>query len=98
MAEKIVEVKVDEIPPVMKRIAKCESGDVHFKDGQVLAVANTNKTVDWGRYQINSIHSKSATALGLDLTKEADNEKFALHLYKTQGTVPWSASFLCWNK
>ena len=99
MAERVVEVeKPGEIPPVMKRIAKCESGDIHFKDGQVLMVSNTNKTVDVGRYQINSIHSKTASTLGLDLTDEKDNERFAMHLYKTQGTEPWVYSKGCWVK
>src|SRR3990167_4441948 len=44
------------IPPVLQRIAKCESSDTHYgKSGQVLLSANTNDTVDVGRYQVNSV-------------------------------------------
>jgi hypothetical protein len=85
--------------PVLKRIAKCESGDRQFgESGQVLMVGNTNKSVDLGRYQINSLWFKKATEMGLDLTKEKDNEEFAIHLYKTFGTEPWIHSKSCWNK
>jgi hypothetical protein len=97
-AERIVEVPVKEIPPIMKKIAKCESNDTHFKNGQVLMVSNTNKSVDIGRYQINTIHAQTASKLGLDLTLEKDNETFAMHLYETQGTEPWYSSRHCWNK
>ena len=85
--------------PVLKRIAMCESNDKHFGDsGQVLMVGNTNKSVDVGRYQINSLWFKKASELGLDLTLEKDNEAFAIYLYKTYGTEPWVWSKKCWNK
>lgn len=84
--------------PVLDRIAKCESGGTHTRNGQVIFNGNTNKSVDIGLYQINSIWSKKATEMGLDLTKEVDNKKFALYLYKTHGTEPWYSSKACWNK
>ncbi len=96
-AEKIVEVPVKEIPPVMKRIAKCESKGLHYWDGQVVVRANTNKTVDIGKYQINSIWNDTASKMGLDLTKEKDNEAFAMYLYETHGTEPWVYSKSCWK-
>lgn len=96
-AEKLVEVET--IPPIMQRIAKCESGGIHKKNGQVIFNSNTNKTVDIGKYQINSIWNKKATELGLDLTIEKDNEAFAMYLYKNYGTEPWSSSKAsCWNR
>lgn len=96
-AEKIVEVET--IPPIMQKIARCESGGIHKKNGQVIFNSNTNKTVDIGKYQINSIWNKKATELGLDLTIEKDNEKFAMWLYKNYGTSPWDSSRkACWNK
>jgi len=96
-AEKLVEVET--IPPVMQRIAKCESGGIHKKNGQVVFNSNTNKTVDIGKYQINSIWNKKATELGLDLTVEKDNEKFAMWLYKNYGTSPWESSRrACWDR
>lgn len=96
-AEKIVEVET--VPPIMQKIARCESGGIHKKNGQVIFNSNTNKTVDIGKYQINSIWNKKATELGLDLTIEKDNEKFAMWLYKNYGTSPWDSSRkACWNK
>ena len=100
---KIVRAEVEVIKeiegeyPVLNRIAKCESGGKHVKDGQVIFNANTNKTVDIGLFQINSIWNKKASEMGLDLTKEADNRAFATWLYKNKGTAPWSASAHCWS-
>ena len=84
--------------PVLSRIAKCESGNTHFdKNGQVLVRANTNKTVDVGRYQINSVWFSKATGLGLNLFVEKDNEAFARWLYANEGTQPWYSSAKCWQ-
>jgi len=103
------EVKVVEVEspsPVLERIADCESGDSgkkgtarHFDlSGQVIMRGNTNKTVDVGKYQINSVWFSQASKLGLDLTKEEDNHAFALWLYKNKGTEDWYASKKCWAR
>jgi len=85
--------------PVLDRIAQCESGNKHLdKNGQVLLRGNTNKTVDVGVFQINSVWFAKATELGLDLTKEADNREFAKFLYSTRGTEDWVYSKKCWAK
>jgi hypothetical protein len=112
-AEKIVTVEVPskDIPPVMMRIAKCESGATHYRNGQVITNVNAkiaydekgepvivNKSTDIGFFQINSIHSKQASSMGLDLTNESDNIEFAMYLYSTLGTEPWYSSKACWNK
>ncbi len=100
----IVEAKVEVIKevetpsPVMERIAKCESGGHHTKNGQVIINVNNNKTSDIGLFQINSIWNKKATDLGLNLSVEADNRAFAMWLYKNHGTSDWSASYKCWSK
>ena len=87
------------LPPILAKIAKCESGDNHFdKNGQVLMRSNTNRSVDLGKYQINSVWFAKATELGLDLTLEADNEEFAIWLYRNRGTGDWSASANCWRQ
>lgn len=97
--EKEVIVEREITYPVLQRIAECESNNRHFgESGQVLMVGNTNKSVDVGRYQINSLWFKKAHELGLDLTLEKDNEAFAIYLYKTYGTEPWIHSKKCWNK
>lgn len=97
-ANREVPSQIESPTPVMERIAKCESGGTHYRNGQVIYNANSNKTVDIGIYQINSIWNKKATELGYDLTKEKDNIAFAMWLYKNQGTGAWSASAKCWNK
>jgi hypothetical protein len=99
--EKVKEVIVNqEINyPVLERIAECESGNTHYdKNGQVLMRGNTNKTVDVGVMQINSVWFAKATELGLDLTKESDNREFAKYLYTTRGTEDWVYSKKCWQK
>lgn len=97
--------EVDSMSPVLARIASCESVGsakltaTHFdKNGQVLMRSNTNRSVDLGKYQINSIWFAKATELGLDLTKEKDNEEMAKWIYKNRGTGDWSASYKCWQK
>ena len=93
------EKQIEPNAPVLTRIAQCESGNKHFdKNGQVLLRSNTNKTVDVGRYQINSVWFAKATELGFDLTDERDNEAFAMWLYKNRGTQDWYSSASCWNK
>ena len=68
-ADKEVIVEVKAKAPIMDRIALCESGGKHIeeKTGQVVMRSNTNKSVDIGKYQINSVWFKKATELGLDL-------------------------------
>lgn len=94
--EKIVEVSKKS--PVLERIAHCESNNMHYRDGQVIFNVNTNGTVDIGRYQINSVWNKKATELGLDLTKEKDNEAMATWIYENRGTEDWYSSKKCWQK
>jgi len=91
--------------PVLDRIADCESGNGtkgsarHTKNGQVILMGNTNKTVDVGKYQINAYYwGAKATELGLDITKEADNKKMAEWIYANKGTGDWSASAKCWQR
>lgn len=96
-AEVIKEVEVS--APIMERIAFCESGGKHWdKNGQVLMRSNSNRSVDIGKFQINTVWFTKATELGLDLTKEKDNEAMALWIYKNRGTGDWSSSSNCWKK
>ena len=59
---------------------------------------NTNKTTDHSLFQINSIHIPEAQKMGLDITDPNDNALFAIHLIKSQGLTPWSASKSKWSK
>jgi len=88
-----------ELPAVMQRIAQCESGNKHFKDnGQVVTNANTNGTVDIGRFQINEkVWGKKAGELQLNLADEKDNITFAMWVYENYGTEDWKFSAHCWR-
>lgn len=99
-ADKIVEVEIKGKSPVMDRIAKCESGGSHIEKstGQVVMRSNTNKSVDIGKYQINSVWFKKATELGFDVTTEKGNEAMAYWIYENRGTNDWYASKDCWSK
>ena len=88
-----------QIASVMQRIASCESSNSQYdKSGQVLIHVNSDKSYDIGMFQINSIWETQATKLGYDLTKQKDNQEFALWLYENEGTGSWSASSKCWSK
>lgn len=92
-------VIVPKTPPVLERIAECESNNMHYgKDGQVIMRGNTNGSIDVGRYQINSVWNAKATELGLDITKEADNKKMAEWIYENRGTEDWYPSKKCWQR
>ncbi len=95
--EAIVRSYFDDIP-VMIEIARCESTFRHtLGDGSILR--GRVDAADTGVMQINlRYHSKSATAMNLNLENIYDNMAYARHLYETQGTQPWSASSPCWNR
>lgn len=83
--------------PVLVDIARCESNFRQFdKDGNI--VRGKKDHDDVGVMQINE-HYQGDTAkkLGLDLYTVDGNVMFAKHLYKEQGTAPWSASEKCWS-
>lgn len=82
--------------PVLINIAKCESKMRHFDEkGRVLKNPNSSAS---GVMQIMlSYHRKPAARLGLDLRTLDGNLRYALHLYKHEGTRPWNASRHCWR-
>jgi hypothetical protein len=88
--------------PILDKIAMCESNNKHFDtNGQVLVRGNTGNraSVDVGTYQVNIMyHGKKATEMGLNLFDQQDNRTYAVYLFETQGTEPWSASKKCWIK
>ena len=95
-AEVIKEVPIK--APILEKIFVCESGGKHFdKNGQVLMRSNTNRTVDLGIAQINTVWFAKATELGYDLTIEKDNRAMAQWIYENRGTEDWSASKKCWR-
>ena len=74
----------------MIKIGRCESGLRENAMG-----VNTNKTVDRGVFQLNSIHKNISNQDAFDFEK---NIKYAWNMFKTQGTTPWNSSKHCWNK
>ena len=96
-AEVIHEVKM--CTAILDRIAKCESPTGHYKNGQVVMMPNSDRSVDVGKYQINNkTWGAKAAELGLDITKEADNEAMAHWIYENHGTEDWKYSKACWSK
>jgi len=105
---------IKEVPvkaPIMDMIADCESGKRlpngravkgsarHYGlSGQVLMTGNTNKSVDVGKYAINSVWFSKATEMGLDITKEEDNKKMAQWIYENRGTEDYYSSKSCWGR
>ncbi len=87
------------LPPILVKIAKAESGNSQVgKDGQTVIHMNDNGTYDIGKYQVNSIWNKMATAMGYNLYVEKDNEAFALYLFDNYGSQPWMSSIARWGK
>ncbi len=74
------------------------SASQYGKSGQVLMTGNNDKTVDVGKYAINSVWYKKATELGYDLTTEKGNHDMAMWIYTNRGTGDWSASASCWKQ
>ena len=75
-----------EEPELAVLIAKCESG----LNPNAINDRNTNKTIDRGIMQINSVHDTT----GYDLFDVQDNLAFARKLYDESKWLPW----VCWTK
>jgi hypothetical protein len=90
-----VEVALADLPPVLQKVAQCESGArQHDANGKVV----TNpKTHDYGLFQINRIHLPTAKKRGMDIMTEQGNIQFAMYLYNRNGLKDWSASKSCWQ-
>jgi len=95
---RVVIVKDDTLPPVMQRIAQCESRSQHFtKDGKV--VRGKRNPHDMGLFQINTVvWGKKAEELGYDIRTQEGNEQMALYIFENYGSVPWYTSAKCWSR
>jgi hypothetical protein len=94
----VVMVQADTLPPVLHRIAHCESRGQHFtKEGRV--VRGTQHAADIGLFQINTVvWGKKAQELGYDLHTPEGNTRMARYLFENYGSVPWQSSVKCWNR
>lgn len=88
------------IAPILKQICKAESGCKQFrKDGLPVMHANTNGSVDIGKYQINnSVWGAKAHELRYDLLTEEGNEAMATWILENKGSGPWFSSAKGWEK
>ena len=97
-ATPVVIVQADPVPPVLHRIAQCESRSQHFtKDGKV--VRGKRHAADLGLFQINTVvWGNKAQELGYDLHTPEGNTRMARYLFEHYGSVPWQSSAVCWNR
>jgi hypothetical protein len=95
---RVVFVQDDTLPPVLQRIAQCESQGQHWaKDGKVKR--GKRNPHDTGLFQINTVvWQKKAEALGYDLRTPEGNAQMARYLFAQYGSVPWQTSSACWNR
>jgi hypothetical protein len=84
------------IPSILEKVALCESGGRQFdKYGNVKRGLVDKR--DIGKWQINTYWwGAEAKRLGYDIWTLEGNTAMALHIYKTAGLGPWSASKYCW--
>ena len=95
---RVILVKDDTLPPVMQRIAQCESHNRHFtRAGKVLR--GQRNPHDMGRFQINAVvWAKQAEALGYDLRTPEGNTQMARYIFENYGSMPWRSSEKCWSR
>lgn len=87
------------IAPILKKIAIAESGDRQFDaNGLPVLHANTNGSVDIGRYQINNrVWGAKAKELGFNLITDEGQTAMATWLLQNMGTEPWQSSGKGWK-
>jgi len=95
---RVVIVQEDTLPPVMQRIAQCESRGQHFaKDGKV--VRGKRNPQDTGLFQINAVvWAKKAEELGYNIRTPEGNEQMARYIFENHGSAPWQSSAKCWER
>lgn len=97
LAVKVGESSLDEFPPIMREVARCESNSRQFhENGEVVRGHYDNQ--DIGLFQISLRYHKERTEeLGIDVFTKEGNIEYAKMLYEEQGTTPWNASKECWS-
>jgi hypothetical protein len=81
-----------EMPVLLVKICKAESGNRQFKEnGKVLRGITTPS--DIGYCQINETYwNDTARDMGIDIYTEEGNKEMAMYIFERQGGEPWSAS------
>jgi len=95
---RVVIVKDETLPPVLQRIAQCESHGQHWTMNGKVMRGKRNRH-DTGLFQINTIvWGKKAQELGYDIRTPEGNTHMARYLFENYGSVPWQSSAACWNR
>jgi len=95
--EEEVRLYFDDIP-IMAEVARCESSFAHTNPLTGTVTRGRVNPLDVGVMQINlHYHNRTASNMGLELTKFEDNLQYARYLYEREGTQPWNASRACWQ-
>lgn len=85
--QEVKEAVIEEFGTKFAKIVECESNfRVNAKN------VNTNKTVDSGIFQINSIHAKKAKSMGIDLNTIEGQFDYARFLISKNGYRDWVCS------
>jgi hypothetical protein len=94
--ESVPAVAAPPLPPILQKIAACESRNTHYdRHGRVLR--GRKNPQDVGKYQINTaVWGTVAAQQGYDLYDEQGNEQMARYLLAHYGSVPWRHSAGCW--
>lgn len=94
----VVGAPEEPLPPVLQRIAWCESRGRHWTPtGRV--VRGRQHAPDTGLFQINAaVWGHQAKVLGYDLETLEGNTAMARYLFAQYGSVPWRSSAACWNR
>ncbi len=94
----VVVVQEDTLPPVLQRIAQCESRGQHFtRQGKV--THGKRNPHDTGLFQINMVvWGKKSAELGYDIRTLEGNAQMARYLFENYGSVPWDSSAKCWRR
>jgi hypothetical protein len=96
----MVEVPDASVPPILEKIAKCESASNQYdKQGRLQLHPNKDGSVDVGKYMINNRYWEAkANELGYNIYTPEGNELMAVWLAKNYGSEPWSATRKCFVK
>jgi hypothetical protein len=95
---RVVSVQDETLPPMLQRIAQCESHGQHWtRNGKLLH--GTRNHHDTGLFQIKTVvWGKKAQELGYDIHTPEGNTHMARYLFEHYGSVPWQSSAACWNR
>lgn len=86
------------VPPILERIAICESGGRQFNEDGTVLKGRLN-THDIGKWQINENYwLAEASRLGVNIYSLEGNTKMAVYIFQRYGTKPWNWSKKCWDK